>query len=93
MHLSRDQTLETADLSGILDSAMFGRINYRPLKVAELSKHRRYFARIKDAIPGKLKAVDKLLDLRIMRSPDDSAMRVQNWRKTRCTEKGLARPN
>ena len=39
----------------------------------ELSKHRRYFARIKDAIPGQLKAVDKLLDPRIMGSSDDTA--------------------
>ena len=53
-------------MSGILDSAMF-------FRTFELSKHRRYFARIKDAIPGQLKAVDKLLDQRIMGSSDDTA--------------------
>ena len=64
-HFFRERTLETTDLTGILRVSTFDPVNYRPLKELR-PKHRTGIARIKEAIPAQLRAVEELLDSRSM---------------------------
>ena len=75
-HISRDKTLEIADLTEIPEKSIIGSVNYRPLKelgspglIVEPPKHRTSFVRIRVAIHAQLKAVEKLIEPKSMGSP------------------------
>ena len=69
--------MEAADLTGVPRRAIFGPINYRPLKklgspgaIAVKTKHRKGLARIRVASQAQLRAVEKLLDPKVMKIPE-----------------------
>ena len=76
-YFSREETLETADLTGIPRRSIFGPVSYRTLMelgnqglIAEPPKHRTVIARIRVVIHARLRAVEKLLDQKSMGLPD-----------------------
>ena len=90
-HFSRAKRLETAHLTGIPQRSIIGPIKNRPLKelgspgsIVEPPKHRASVARIRLAIPAQLRAVDKLLEPKIMGLPDKAYMGL-NLRRTQGT--------
>ena len=68
-HFSREETLETADLTVIPKNSIMGPVNYRPPKelgctglIVDPPKHRTKKARIRVATLTQLKAVEKHLE-------------------------------
>ena len=64
-------------MTEVLRNSILGPVNYRPLKelrspglIVEPPKHRMSIARIREAIPAQLKAVEKLLEPKVKWLPD-----------------------
>ena len=80
-HFSRAKTLETADLTGILQKSIMGPVIYRPLKqlggpalIVEPPRHRTSITRIRVAIPAQLRITEKPLEPKSIGIPDTGNM-------------------